>query len=107
VQAGGRTSNPAGEKFKDFDAFLDKAQEGQPWCFWFGSNDPHRGYQKGRGIRSGMDSGKVKVPAVFPDTPELRSDLCDYFFEIQCFDQKVREILDRVAKAGQPRTPWS
>ncbi|QTN34399.1 sulfatase [Akkermansiaceae bacterium] len=101
VQVGGRTSNPAGEKFKDFDEFLDNAEEGQPWCFWFGSTDPHRGYEKGSGIRSGMDPGKVKVPAVFPDTPEVRSDLCDYFFEIQRFDQKVGEILDRVAKAGQ------
>ncbi|MFK7909164.1 MAG: sulfatase [Akkermansiaceae bacterium] len=101
TQAGGRTSNPAGEKFKDFNKFLEKAPKGKPWCFWFGSRDPHRGYKKGSGISSGMDPSKVRVPAIFPDTQEIRSDICDYFFEIQRFDQQVGEILDQIKIAGQ------
>ena len=32
---------------------------------------------------------RVRVPEVFPDTPEVRNDICDYFFEIQRFDQHV------------------
>lgn len=102
VEAGGRETNPAGpEKYKTFKEFLADTQADQPWCFWFGSQDPHRGYKKGSGIASGMDPSKVRVPAVFPDTPEVRSDICDYFFEIQRFDREVGEMLAMLEEAGQ------
>ncbi|MFT5905045.1 MAG: N-sulfoglucosamine sulfohydrolase [Cryomorphaceae bacterium] len=101
VEAGGRSSNPAGPKFNSFKEFVDKAPEGKPWCFWFGSRDPHRGYTKGSGIQSGMDPKKVRVPRVFPDTAEVRSDICDYFHEIQRFDQQVGEMLKLIEQAGE------
>jgi N-sulfoglucosamine sulfohydrolase len=101
VNAGGRTSNAAGTSYKNFEAFMGKATEGQPWCFWFGSRDPHRPYKKGSGIASGMDPTKVKVPACFPDTPEVRSDICDYFFEIQRFDRDVGAMMKMIDDAGQ------
>ena len=101
VGAGGRKANPAGPKFKSFEEFLGKAPKDKPWCFWFGSRDPHRGYRKGSGVRSGMDPAKVKVPAIFPDTPEVRSDICDYFFEIQRFDRRIGEMLALLDEAGQ------
>ena len=101
VEAGGRTSNPAGPKFKSFQDFMDQAPEGKPWCFWFGSHDPHRAYTKGSGIRSGMDPAKVRVPAAFPDTPEVRADICDYFFEIQRFDQQIGGMVQVLEQAGQ------
>ncbi len=101
ARAGGRISNPAGTRFKNFQAFLGGRPQGRPWCFWFGSRDPHRGYQKGSGVRSGMDPTKVRVPAIFPDTPEVRSDICDYFFEIQRFDRQVGEILTQLEEAGE------
>lgn len=102
VGQGGRETNPAGPaKYKTFKEFFEAAPEGQPWCFWFGSQDPHRGYKKGSGVRSGMDPSKVRVPAVFQDTPEVRSDICDYFFEIQRFDREVGEMLAMLEEAGQ------
>jgi arylsulfatase A-like enzyme len=102
VEAGGRKTNPAGSKqFKRFEDFLGEAPQGKPWCFWFGSQDPHRGYKKGSGIASGMDPSKVRVPGIFPDTPEVRSDICDYFFEIQRFDTEVGEMLALLEEAGQ------
>lgn len=101
VQAGGRKSNPAGPSFKNFQEFFSKAPKGKPWCFWFGSRDPHRGYRKGSGIQLGMDPTKVNVPKVFPDTPEVRSDICDYFLEIQRFDHRIGEMLELIEQAGQ------
>lgn len=101
VQAGGRKSNPSGPSFKSFQEFFGKTPEGKPWCFWFGSRDPHRGYRKGSGVQSGMDPSKVNVPDVFPDTPEVRSDICDYFLEIQRFDQQIGEMLKLIEQAGQ------
>ena len=32
-------SNPAGESFGSFAEFLDRVQDDQPFCFWFGSHD--------------------------------------------------------------------
>lgn len=102
VNEGGRKTNPAGTNaYKRFEDFMEEVAEGQPWCFWFGSQDPHRGYKKGSGIQSGMDPSKVRVPGVFPDTPEVRSDLCDYFFEIQRFDREVGEMLKLLETGGQ------
>ena len=48
-----------------------------------------------------MDPAKVNVPDIFPDTPEVRSDICDYFFEIQRFDQQIGEMLELIEQAGQ------
>ena len=99
--AGGRTTHPSGKKFKSFEEFLKMAPKGDPWCFWFGSRDPHRGYRKGSGITSGMDPGKVRLPEIFPDTAEVRIDLCDYFLEIQRFDQQVGGMLEVLTESGQ------
>lgn len=100
-KAGGRVSDPTGPRFKSFQEFINTAPEGKPWCFWFGSRDPHRGYRKGSGVKSGMDPAKVKLPDIFPDTPEVRSDVCDYFFEIQRFDRQIGEMLELIKQAGQ------
>ena len=101
IEAGGRTSNPAGPSFKNFQEFFGKTPQGQPWCFWFGSRDPHRGYKKGSGVQSGMDPSKVNVPDVLPDTPEVRSDICDYFWEIQRFDRQIGKMIKLIEEAGQ------
>lgn len=102
AKAGGRTTNPAGpERYKNFKEFLDACPEGKPWCFWFGSHDPHRGYKLGSGKASGMNLSDIKVPKVLPDTPEIRSDIADYYFEVQKFDSQVGQILKAVDQASQ------
>ncbi len=101
ITAGGRSTNGAGTQYKTFAEFFEGAAEGQPWCFWFGSRDPHRGYAKGSGIKAGMDPNKVRVPAFLPDTAEVRSDLCDYYLEIQRFDTQIGEMLKLIESAGQ------
>ena len=101
VEPGGRTRNPAGPRYKDFDAFLKARPEGAPFCFWFGSHDPHRGYKKGSGKARGMDPSKVKVPACFPDVTEVREDLCDYFFEVERFDREVGMHFAKLEALGE------
>jgi N-sulfoglucosamine sulfohydrolase len=101
IQPGGRTRNPAGPAYKDFNAFLAARPEGKPFCFWFGSNDPHRPYEWLSGVKSGMRPQDVKVPACLPDNEIVRQDLCDYYFEVQRFDREVGEILDTLAAKGE------
>jgi len=84
---GDRTRNPAGNEYKDFETFLKQRPAGQPFCFWLGSHHPHRPYQLGIGVAHGLDPNKVMVPPYLPDSPEIRSDICDYYYNVEYFDQ--------------------
>lgn len=101
LEGSGRTRNPAGPSYKDFATFLDSVPSGKPFCFWFGSYDPHRPYVQGSGVMSGMRPESVVVPGYLPDTPEVRSDICDYYFAVQRYDREVGEILKRIEAAGK------
>lgn len=92
-RVGGFTRNPAGPNFKGFAEFREKVNPGQPWCFWFGSQDPHRPYDRGSGAKAGIDPAKVRVPGWLPDEPVVREDIADYLAEIERFDREVGEIL--------------
>ncbi|MPY89979.1 MAG: sulfatase-like hydrolase/transferase [Luteitalea sp.] len=100
-EPGGRTRNPAGEQFKDFDSFLTSKPSNQPFVFWFGSQDPHRPYEEGSDTDAGIGLDRVEVPPHLPDTREVRSDLADYYAEVQRFDREVGEILKRLDAAGE------
>lgn len=100
IEGTGRTRNPAGPLFARFRDFLEKAPAGQPFCFWFGSTDPHRPYEKGSGVKAGMKLREVVVPPWLPDTPEVRSDILDYYVEVQRFDSQVGELLRILDEKG-------
>jgi arylsulfatase A-like enzyme len=100
-EPGGRTRNPAGPEFKSFDDFMRQRPAGAPFCFWFGSNDPHRPYEPGTGARSGLSLDRVRVPRFLPDRPEVRNDLLDYYFEVQRFDADVGRILEALERSGE------
>ena len=97
----GRKHNPAGSKAPAFREFLADLAPGAPFCFWFGSTDPHRPYAAGSGQRSGKKPADVRVPPFLPDTPEVRSDLLDYYTEIERFDRDVGAMLEALDRAGK------
>jgi len=97
-----RTRNPAGPA-RAFDQFLRELPAGTSFCFWFGSKDPHRPYAPGSGAESGMKPEDVRVPAFLPDTPEIRRDILDYYFEVQRFDQDVARHLKWLEESGRAR----
>ena len=86
----------------NFAAFLDAAPAGKPWCFWYGSVEPHRGYEYGSGVAKG---GKKltdidRVPGCWPDNDVVRNDLLDYAFEVEHFDQHLGRMLAELEKRG-------
>ncbi|MCP4642380.1 MAG: sulfatase [bacterium] len=95
-----RTRNPAGPRFKNFQTFLDEAPEDGPFCFWFGSVDPHRPYERGSGVKSGKDPVAVNVPPFLPDAQEIREDILDYMVEIERFDREVGEMVALLEERG-------
>jgi arylsulfatase A-like enzyme len=93
--------NPAGTRFNSFSAFLETRPADRPFCFWFGSTDPHRGYKRGSGEASGMDLDAIRLPACFPDHPVVRGDVADYYWEVQRFDREVGGLLDTLERRGE------
>ena len=118
-KVGGWKHNPAGpaydrRKFKDrpqgisavdyagnFEDFFNARPRGAPFCFWFGSHEPHRVYLRGSGLKSGKRLENVVVPPFLPDCEEVRSDILDYYTEIEYFDQQLAKMLDRLARLGE------
>lgn len=98
--ARGRTRNAAGPRFTSFPEFLKQCPQDKPFCFWFGSLKPHRAYDKGSGVEAGMKPEDVTVPPMFPDKPEVRSDILDYYKEVMDYDNEVGSLLDELDKAG-------
>ncbi|MFN8134146.1 MAG: sulfatase [Bacteroidales bacterium] len=96
----GYTENPCGEKI-EFSKFLAGLPSEKPFFFWFGTNDPHRPFDKDAGKKAGVDISKVTVPGFLPDVPEVRTDLADYFSEIMHFDQETGDLLEILKKSGR------
>jgi arylsulfatase A-like enzyme len=99
--AGGRTRNPAGVRYEDFASFLAARPKDKPFCFWFGSVDPHRKYEWESGVKSGMRLEDVKVPPYLPDDEIVRKDICDYYAEVQRFDRETGELLSILERSGE------
>jgi len=97
----GHPRNPAGPSVKDFGAFLTNKPAGKPFCFWFGSTDPHRLYERGTGVKSGLKIEDVVMPPYLPDAPEVRSDVLDYYFEIERFDRDIGAMLKLLEDRGE------
>ena len=101
VKASGRPRNPAGPRFSSFGEFLEKLPAGRPFCYWFGATDPHRNYQSGSGLASGLKLEDVTVPSYLPDTYEVRLDILDYYFAVQRMDRDLGALLSQLEAHGQ------
>lgn len=87
----------------NFGDFLQAAPAGKPWCFWYGSVEPHRAFEYGTGVAKG---GKKltdidRVPGYWPDNETVRNDMLDYALEIEYFDLHLGMMLDLIAARGE------
>ena len=87
----------------NFIDFLDANQKGEPFCFWYGSKEPHRGYEYGSGQAKGGKSPSDidKVYSFWPDTDSVRTDMLDYAYEIEYADKHLASILAELEKRGE------
>ncbi len=87
--------HPAGHDYTQsgFAAFMAERSDDQPFCFWLGTNDPHRPYQAGTGAESGINPADIRLFECFPDHEIVRSDVADYYFEVQRFDKLVADAI--------------
>jgi N-sulfoglucosamine sulfohydrolase len=85
----------------NFIEFLENRKENQPFCFWFGSTEPHRIYQDGAGLMTGKKIEDVDVPPFWPDVEVVRSDILDYYYEIEWFDSHLESMLVKLEEIGE------
>lgn len=115
----GRMQNPAGQPFasaktkppgdsisstdysSNFRRFVEKREDGQPFCFWFGAHEPHRAFENGIGLRMGKKLDSIDVPGFLPDHEVIRSDLLDYYTEIEHFDSHLVKMLNYLKEIGE------
>ena len=86
----------------NFAAFLNARPEGQPFCFWYGSTEPHRAYAfgSGPGLTGRTITDIDSVPAYWPDNERVRTDMLDYAAEIEHFDRHLGRMLDTLEAKG-------
>jgi uncharacterized sulfatase len=85
----------------NFKDFLSKKEKETPFFFWYGSHEAHRAYNPGIGVKSGKDITKIKVPGFLPDTNLVRSDIADYYYEIEWFDTHLGKMIQSLEEAGE------
>jgi len=87
----------------NFSDFLDAAPRDTPWCFWYGSTEPHRGYEFQAGVNKGGKklSDIDRVPDYWPDNETVRHDMLDYAFEVEYADKHLGRMLAELEKRGQ------
>lgn len=95
TEKSGRSRNPAGVKYRDFDDFL-KNRNDSAWFFWFSSIEPHRPFIERKG-----DISNIEVPPYLPDNDTVRTDMRDYYYSIEKFDHEVGGYLATLKKYGQ------
>ncbi len=87
----------------NFKEFLDAAPKDAPWCFWYGSTEPHRSYEFQSGVKKGGKklSDIAKVPDYLPDDDIVRHDLLDYAFEVEHTDNHLGRMIAELEKRGK------
>lgn len=87
----------------NFTDFLEAKPKDRPFCFWYGSREPHRRYEYGSGIKKGGKKIKDvdRVYPFWPDNETVRTDMLDYAYEIEYFDLHIQRMLSDLEKRGE------
>jgi len=117
IVPGGRTDHPAGPRYAErlenapvgiapldyaagFRRFLDERGDDQPFAFWFGALEPHYPY-RGHDWSGSERLADVGVPGYLPATAGIRSELLDYYFEIEWFDAQLGQLIETLTQRGE------
>ena len=86
----------------NFVDFLDQAPAGQPWCFWYGSLEPHRAFEYQSGVKKGGRRLEDidRVPGYWPNEDVIRHDMLDYAFEVEHTDRHLARMLAELESRG-------
>jgi len=84
----------------NFEDFLTKRDSEKPFCFWLGTHEAHRKYEKDSYKKENKDLSKITVQGFLPDNELVRGDLADYGVEVEYHDTQIGYALASLAKRG-------
>ena len=86
--------------FENFRLFLNGKSDKEAFFFWVGGHEPHRAYEYKVGINKGNKALDEidQVPGYWPDSDNVKTDILDYAFEIEYFDQHLVKIIEELEK---------
>ena len=87
--------------FENFKDFMQQRKGNEPFYFWYGSTEPHRGYERDSWKRNGKSIEQVDVPGFLPDSEDVRKDLLDYAVEIEWADSHLEKMLNYLDSIGE------
>lgn len=88
----------------NFNTFLDEREDNEPFCYWWGSTNTHRTWEKGSGKALwglNPDDLENRMPDFMPDVHEVREDFCDYLGECLAVDAGLGIIINRLEEIGE------
>lgn len=85
---------------KNFEQFLSEREKGKPFCFWYGSSEPHQRYEVGAWKKTGKQLKDARLPKCLPDDPVTRGEILDYGLEIEHFDAHLLRMVEALEKQG-------
>lgn len=107
----GRKQNPAGKEYNafkttppfkgisdidyaaNFNDFLSKKNKNQPFYFWFGAHEPHRGFEKDSWKKTGRQLNDAVLPLFLPSDSIVKGDILDYVTEIEYYDSQLAKVI--------------
>lgn len=84
----------------NFELFLDENTEKKPFCFWLGTHEAHRAFEKDSYKKENMDLRQVEVQKFYPDNELMRGDLADYAVEVEYHDMIIGKALEALEERG-------
>ena len=93
--------NPVGHEVQNLAEWIEQAPADKPICAWMGSRRPHRPYSVGSGEEHGFCPDSLKLCPDLPDAPDVRTDVADYYYNIQLFQDECKEVIEALRKSGR------
>lgn len=85
----------------NFELFLKAKEEDKPFCFWLGTHEPHRGYEKDSYMKAQRLLKDVNTQEFYPDNDIIKGDLLDYALEVEWFDKQIGQAMAILEEYGE------
>ncbi|WP_158965420.1 sulfatase [Paraglaciecola sp. L3A3] len=86
----------------NFKKFMQDKPKNQPFFFWYGAKEPHRGYEYKSGVRLGKKLENLDfTPSFWGGSEASKHDVLDYAIEVEYFDNHLGKILDHIKSIGE------
>ncbi|TYA74651.1 sulfatase family protein [Seonamhaeicola marinus] len=86
----------------NFKQFMNEKPEEEPFFFWYGCKEPHRGYEFKSGVKSGKKLEDLDfLPTFWGESEAVKHDILDYAVEVEYFDTHLGNIIEHLAEIGE------